>query len=193
MNPDDARLAALMRAAQEGDSAAYVALLGDVASLLRRVVGARRNYLTEADQEDIVQEILLGVHTARTTFDPARPFLPWLMAIAHNRMADAARRYHRHAAREETLDDADVTFSTEATNAIADGPGDPEALRRAIEDLPHTQRQAITLLKLRDMSLREASDATGLSIGALKVATHRAMAALRRRLTTNSKDDATNG
>jgi H+/Cl- antiporter ClcA len=37
-------------------------------------------------------------------------------------------------------------------------------------------------LKLRDMSLREAASASGTSIGALKVATHRAMTALRKML-----------
>jgi DNA-directed RNA polymerase specialized sigma24 family protein len=38
------------------------------------------------------------------------------------------------------------------------------------------------LLKLRELSLKEASAATGLSTGALKLATHRAIASLRRAL-----------
>jgi RNA polymerase sigma-70 factor (ECF subfamily) len=38
------------------------------------------------------------------------------------------------------------------------------------------------LLKLQELSLKEASAVSGLSIGALKVATHRAMASLRRAL-----------
>jgi RNA polymerase sigma-70 factor (ECF subfamily) len=38
------------------------------------------------------------------------------------------------------------------------------------------------MLKLREMSLKEAAAASGTSVGALKVATHRAMDALRRKL-----------
>jgi len=48
--------------------------------------------------------------------------------------------------------------------------------------LPPGQRQAVELLKLRELSLKEASALTGLSIGALKLATHRAMVSLRRTL-----------
>jgi RNA polymerase sigma-70 factor (ECF subfamily) len=39
--------------------------------------------------------------------------------------------------------------------------------------------QAVTLLKLNDMSLKEAAAASGRSIAALKVATHRAIKTLR--------------
>lgn len=39
------------------------------------------------------------------------------------------------------------------------------------------------MLKLRGLSLKEAAAASGTSIGALKVATHRAINALRKTLT----------
>ena len=54
-----------------------------------------------------------------------------------------------------------------------------EELARALERLPPGQRQALELLKLKEMSLKEASAATGLSITALKVATHRALKSLK--------------
>ena len=47
---------------------------------------------------------------------------------------------------------------------------------------PPGQRQAIKLLKLDEMSLKEAAIASGMSIAALKVATHRALATLRKAL-----------
>ena len=52
----------------------------------------------------------------------------------------------------------------------------------AIEKLPPDQREAIKMLKLKEMSLKEASQASGRSISALKVATHRAIKNLRRLL-----------
>jgi RNA polymerase sigma-70 factor (ECF subfamily) len=60
--------------------------------------------------------------------------------------------------------------------------GDAEALAQAMTKLPQGQRQAIELMKLREMSLKEAAAATGTSIGALKVSVHRAMSALRKAL-----------
>ena len=48
------------------------------------------------------------------------------------------------------------------------------------------QRDAIEMLKLREMSLKEAAAASGTSIGALKVSVHRAMATLRRALIKES-------
>jgi RNA polymerase sigma-70 factor (ECF subfamily) len=80
------------------------------------------------------------------------------------------------------VEDLDVTFSTEQTNTMEAVSGDPVALKEAIASLPTGQRSAIELLKLREMSLREAAAVSGTSVGALKVATHRAMDALRRRL-----------
>ena len=44
------------------------------------------------------------------------------------------------------------------------------------------QRDAIDLLKLKELSLKEASSLTGRSVAALKVATHRAMKRLRKLL-----------
>jgi RNA polymerase sigma-70 factor (ECF subfamily) len=82
------------------------------------------------------------------------------------------------------IDDADVTFSEPATNLDQEGPGDIEALRQAVGALPDGQRQAIELLKLQELSLKEAAAVSGSTVGALKVATHRAMAALRKALGT---------
>jgi len=55
-------------------------------------------------------------------------------------------------------------------------------LAHAIQALPPGQRQAVELLKLRELSLKEASALTGMRIGALKIATHRAITSLRRAL-----------
>jgi RNA polymerase sigma-70 factor (ECF subfamily) len=88
----------------------------------------------------------------------------------------------RHGAREVVVDDLDVTFPVSAANNSEETFGDRDALAKAIEALPPGQRQAVQLLKLQELSLKEASVATGLSVGALKLATHRAMASLRRAL-----------
>src|SRR5262245_22946090 len=106
----DERLARLMRLGQDGDRDAYAAVLSEVAALVRQMVRRRLSVLQSQDVEDLVQDVLLSVHAARSTYDPGRPFLPWLAAIARNRMADGARRYARRAANEVVSDRLPETF-----------------------------------------------------------------------------------
>jgi RNA polymerase sigma factor (sigma-70 family) len=178
----DADLASLMRATQAGDAAAYLELLQIVTPYIRRVVAHRRGFAGQEEVEDLVQEVLLSLHAARATYDPQRPFTSWLMAIVRYRLADGARRYARTAAHEVPVDDGEVTFSDPSTNRDRGLRGDVFALTHAIQALPPGQRHAIELLKLQGMSLKEAAAATGSTVGALRVATHRAVATLRRRL-----------
>jgi RNA polymerase sigma-70 factor (ECF subfamily) len=149
---DDHALAALMQAAQGGDTQAYVLLLKEITPRLRQIVRAQRRFLKIEDIEDLVQDILLSLHAVRATYDPRRPFMPWLMAITRHRLADAARRYTRRAAHEVQVENVPVTFSDEGANIDSGGYRDPEALRQAIMALPPGQRDAIEMLKLREMS-----------------------------------------
>jgi RNA polymerase sigma factor (sigma-70 family) len=180
--PDDRALATLMRAAQAGDAQAYVLLLKEITPRLRQIVRAQRRFLKIEDIEDLVQDILLSLHAVRATYDPRRPFMPWLMAIIRHRLADAARRHTRRAAHEVQVENVPVTFSDEGANIGSGEYGDPEALRQAIGELPAGQRHAVEMLKLREMSLKEAAAASGTTTGALKVSVHRAMTALRKAL-----------
>jgi RNA polymerase sigma factor (sigma-70 family) len=172
----------LMRAAQQGDGGAYVQLLRGITPRIRQVVRRQRGFAGVAEVEDLVQDVLLSVHAVRSTYDSARPFEPWLTAIVRNRLVDGARRYGRIARREVKVDDFDVTFSEPEAKEESADLGDAAALHQAVRALPEQQRQAIELLKLKELSLKEAAQVSGASIGALKVATHRAMATLRMTL-----------
>jgi RNA polymerase sigma-70 factor (ECF subfamily) len=175
-------LSRLMARAQQGDHDAYVTLLRAITPQVRQLVRRKRAFLGGSDVEDVVQEVLLSIHAVRATYDPRRPFMPWVAAIVRHRLADAARQHARHGAHEIIVDDLDVTFGPRSAKSEGETFGDPEALVHAIQALPPGQRQAVELLKLRELSLKEASAATGSSIAALKIATHRAMASLRRAL-----------
>lgn len=52
----------------------------------------------------------------------------------------------------------------------------------ALAALPAQQREAVELLKLREMSLAEASKVSGRSVAALKVNVHRAIKSLRKQM-----------
>ena len=181
------RYARLMQRAQEGESSAYAELLTELVPMLRRQIRHRRRSLQPQDVEDLVQEVLLSLHAVRNTYDPSRPFVPWLMAIAHNRMVDGIRRQVRRSANEVTVEQLPETFPDAATNTIDTAYGDPEALRQAVQRLPQGQRVAIEMVKMREMSLKEASAASGMSVPALKVAVHRGIGALRKALNVEGK------
>ena len=171
-----------MRAAQQGDRAAYAALLTAVIPPLRRLVRARWPRAGVAEIEDAVQETLLALHGSRHLYDPARPFMPFLFGIMRFRASDVMRHTRRAAARETPIDDVPETSGALATNSTVDQTLDAGTLRAAIARLPAGQRQALEMTKLREMSLEEAATESGLSVTALKVAAHRGIKALRKLL-----------
>ncbi|WP_292440037.1 sigma-70 family RNA polymerase sigma factor [Mesorhizobium sp.] len=173
----------LMARAQDGDSAAYLRLLEETTPYLRSL--ASRWYRDQRDIEDAVQDVFLTVHAIRHTYDPARPFGPWLVAIARRRFVDRLRRNTRQRAHEAPLTAEHETFAESEANI--EESVDRIGLDRLIERLPPKQQQAVSLLKLKEMSLKEAAKVSGMSIVSLKVATHRALKGLRRML-TDGKD-----
>jgi RNA polymerase sigma-70 factor (ECF subfamily) len=182
-------LARLMAAAQAGDATSYRALLTAVAPIVGRIIRRRHPFLSAADVEDLVQEVLLSVHAVRATYDRNRPFLPWLVAITRHRVADAARRHVRKTTWEVAVDEYPETFEAAETNTGEAEYGDPEALRQAVAALPEGQRTAIELTKLKELSLKQAAGQSGMSIAALKVATHRALKSLRGMLKADDDDE----
>lgn len=180
---DDARWAALMLSAQDGDKDAYRILLQSIAPYVRAI--ARRYLGHGEDAEDAVQEVLMVVHGIRHTFERGRPFKPWLGTIASRRCIDLLRR-RAHRAQHEMADVVDVDYHAHG------GPGPEETLARehqarrvrsAVDELPTRQRDAISMLRLQELSLNEASEQSRQTVGSLKVACHRAIGSLQRALT----------
>jgi RNA polymerase sigma factor (sigma-70 family) len=158
----DRLFATLMRLVQAGDQHAYARLLTELVPMLQRFIRRQRAFLKPQDVEDLVQEILLSLHEVRATYDADRPFLPWVMAIARNRIADGARRYISRSAHEVAVARPPETFSGDDRNITGEVYGDPEALRLAMRTLPPGQREAVEMLKLGEMSLKEAPGADAL-------------------------------
>jgi RNA polymerase sigma-70 factor (ECF subfamily) len=177
--------ALLMARAQAGDAAAYRRLLVAITPYLRAL--AARYHRVPQDAEDSVQDILLTVHAIRHTYDPNRPFKPWLVAIGRRRIFDRLRGQARVRARETFLLPEHETFAAAEANSYAAEP-ERRALHEAVAQLPESQRQAITMLKIEEKSLKEASAASGMSIAALKVSTHRAVKKLRKILEKTSQN-----
>jgi RNA polymerase sigma factor (sigma-70 family) len=175
----------LMARSQTGDRDAYRRLLEEITPYLRAL--AARRHRNGSDAEDAVQDILLTLHAIRHTYDPARPFGPWLVAIANHRLIDRLRRQGRQRSRETELLPEHETFPADQAN-LSEKALERRDLETAVEKLPPGQRQAIRLLKLEERSLKEAAAMSGMTIASLKVATHRAIKSLRKILGTGGAE-----
>ncbi len=177
----DRRLAAWMQAAQAGDKRAYADLLRACTPLIGRI--AARQGLTGASIEDAVQDTLITIHQARHTYDPARPFLPWLRALARHRAIDQQRRRGRTASWEvhAPLAVEAAPEPSAAADATLAAREDAERVRAMVERLPPGQRQAVEHLALGERSLEDTAAATGRTKVALKVNLHRAILSMRAR------------
>jgi RNA polymerase sigma-70 factor (ECF subfamily) len=187
MTPErEAELGHLMAAAQGGDQHAYERLLTEAAGLVRRYVRSRAGQAEWV--EDVVQESLLTLHRARRTYDPARPFGPWLYAIARSRLVDAVRRSRRRANREADLG-TDLDTLPMSSGHVPGTDDGAARLHGALARLPAQQREVIGMLKLDESSVRETASRLGLSESNVKVIAHRGYKALRRILGGVDRDN----
>jgi len=167
----------LMRAAQDGDQRAYAVLLRQILPVTRAMV--RRRIHDAGLVDEVVQDVLLTLHRVRHTYDPDRPFMPWLAAIASARAIDQLRKRRRHAEREVYDETAMLNHPDEQSEREGEARDAQEEVARLLDALPPRQRRALELVKLNEFSLAEASAMTGQSVGALKVTVHRAIQVLR--------------
>lgn len=169
----------LMVKIQSGDQEAYRQFLNEIGPLLYNYV--RRRVFNSELVPDVYQEVLLTLHKARFTYEPARPLGPWLFTVARNSILDALGRNRKFAEREVPTE-----FLPESGEVENDGSLGDE-LHQALNSLSPIHREAIELLKLRALSLEEAAKELNISVAALKVRAHRGYEQLRKLLTEKKK------
>jgi len=164
----------LMRAAINGDAAAYNRLLTSLAPAIRAAArrGLGRAGLAAEDAEDIVQETLLAIHLKRHTWDPTLPLGPWVRAIARNKLIDAIRRRGHRA--HVPIDDVVDTLAADAEEPTPL----PGKLDKHLQSLPERQQSVVRAISLDGASIRETAAKLNMSEGAVRVALHRGLAAL---------------
>jgi RNA polymerase sigma factor (sigma-70 family) len=154
----------LMVAAQTGESDAYERLLRELDTWLRRFYARR---LPGSAAEDAVQDALLAIHHKRHTYDPARPFGAWFMAIARYKWIDRVREASRFVVLSL---DAEIPVEDHGESTIS-----AAALDKLLGRLKPAQASVIRLVKLRGLSIAHASGATGQSAALVKINIHRGL------------------
>jgi RNA polymerase sigma-70 factor (ECF subfamily) len=156
---------------QAGNQDAYRMFLDEVGPILFNYV--RRRVFNSELVPDVYQEVLLKLHKARHTYEADRPLGPWLFTVARNAMLDALGKNRKWAETEVPVEKLPEPAGVEMDGSLGD------ELHRALQSLPELNRKAVELLKLRNLSLEEASRELGVSVPALKMRAHRGYLQLR--------------
>jgi len=174
----DKRWKKLMTRAQYGDEESYGLLLGEIYPVVRRYLVSKLGAF--GYNEDVTQECLISIHRARHTYDPVRPFAPWMFAVVKYKSIDILRKHQRIWKKEVADGDFDGKTTPEGANTIA--REDIEVVHKALSSLPDEMRRAVVLTKIEGMSTRDAAEVEDVTEAALRTRVSRAYKVLRKQL-----------
>jgi RNA polymerase sigma factor (sigma-70 family) len=160
---DELRDETLAERAAAGDMSAFEELVNRhrmaVYRLARSITGNHH------DADDAAQETFLRVFRALGSYDPARPFKPWLKRIAYNTSLNTLR-----ASKSRSRGFVDGDFPEVADKS----PRQPERMEakqsiagvdQAVQGLPSELRATLLLRAVEGMSYKDIASAMGVKIG----------------------------
>lgn len=119
--------------------------------------------------EDVFQDTFIKVINTlkRGKYNEEGKFLPWVMRIAHNLVIDHFRRNNRMPKFDNSgefsifsvLSDNDLNAEKKIIKSQVE-----DDVRRLIEELPSDQKEVLVMRMYNDMSFKEISERTGVSI-----------------------------
>ena len=192
---DDVSEAVLVERLKGGDGAALETLMERYASRVFRV--ARGITRTDADAEEVVQDVFLTLARKIDSFEGRAALGTWIYRVATN--AALLKRRGKRAQLEVSLEENLPTFMQDGHREgpraylLGDWSGTPEVelldgearavLSRAIEQLPEAYRAVLVLRDVEELSNEETAGILGESVSSVKSRLHRARMALREQLT----------
>lgn len=172
---------ALARRARSGDAAAFGELVRAHQAAVFNVCYRLTNERREA--EDMTQEAFIRAYERIATFDPARPFGPWMRRVAANVCLNALA-----AARRLVFSLDDDSLLEPRADALSEPPvafeqqNTANAIRAALLALPMHYRAVIELVHFQEMSYAEAAQILRLPLSDVKSHLFRARKALAKSL-----------
>ena len=119
--------------------------------------------------DDIFQDTFMKViRTLKTkSYNEEGKFLPWVMRIAHNLIVDYYRNNKKMPMQRDTeefsifsvIKDNDPNIENQIIGLQIETD-----LRKLVEELPQDQREVLVMRMYQDLSFKEISDLTGVSI-----------------------------
>ena len=130
-----------------------------------------------AAAQDGVQEAFLRLINQRS-YQPSRPFRPWLYRVATNVATDYLRRT-QPVPLNDSFDRADTALGPEATAELSERA---ETVRTVLDTLPYQLRSVLILRFYQDLSLQEIANALDIPLGTVKSRLFTAARRLRERM-----------
>jgi RNA polymerase sigma-70 factor (ECF subfamily) len=119
--------------------------------------------------DDIFQDTFIKViKTLKSnSYNEEGKFLPWVMRIAHNLIIDHFRRNKKMPLFRETEEFSIFSLMTDKSLTIENQMISDQVerdLRKIIEELPEDQKEVLVMRMYQDLSFKEISELTGVSI-----------------------------
>ena len=184
--------------AQSDEQLANRFLAGEIAAfeeLVRRYsrpifTFAYRMLGSQADADDLAQDVFVQVYKSLPQARADLPFKPWLYVIARNKCLDFVKRKRPLLFADVDGDDEDgggiaarVQDDQPLPDELAERADLQRLLHEAVAALPVKYRQVVALRYAADLSFAEIAAALSLPENTVKTHFHRAKALLRTRLT----------
>jgi RNA polymerase sigma-70 factor (ECF subfamily) len=172
----------LIQSAQSGNKEAFAVLVQqyhrNIYNLAYRMTGNRE------DAMDVTQEVLFRAYRAVASFQPEKPFLPWVYRITWNICADRGRKIGRTPpgdSLEETEDGtARLPSPTPGPDSAYENKELREVLSQAIDRLAEGYKELIVMFHVDGLSIKEISDVTGMKETVIKNRLYRGRQMLRK-------------
>jgi RNA polymerase sigma-70 factor (ECF subfamily) len=178
--PDDPEVVALVnQAVASRDQEAFAELYDRFLDRIYRYLYYR--VANQADAEDLCEQVFLQAWTAIPRFKwRGKPFQAWLYTLAHNVLADHARRTKPTT----SLDDPErpIDLPSEPHARDLDNWMDKEMLARALSELTREQQHVILLRFLEGRDTGEVARLTGKPERAIRGVQFKALQCLRKTL-----------
>lgn len=174
----EATVAELVVAVQGGSRAAFGGLYERFHRVVHAVALAR---VPACDAGDVVQDVFADVWLKVARLREPAAFPGWIMTMARNRAADAAR--HRRPADVAAALAGDRAGNLAVDLAVWPPPRvEAAAALQAIRDLPDTYRETLIMRLVEGLTGPEIAKHTGMTPDSVRVHLHRGMKLLRERL-----------
>ena len=134
--------------------------------------------------EDVLQQAYLKILSGAARFAGQGSFKTWLFAVIRRTALDERRRHWLRALRLLAYGRQRPVAAAESADDSLDRATLQPAFYAALEELPPRQRAVLHLVFYQDLSLAEAADVMGISVGSARQHYDRGKAALRRKLGT---------
>lgn len=172
MEPDEPDIRELTRRMRKGDEMAYRKFYDNYSLKILHYLVALHTGNVEAARETL-QDTFIRVAKHIRPFDDEIVFWGWLRAVAKSAFLDQTRKQGRYRR---------MLNRFRAQPVPADDPAESrldEALQKALEEMPKTERELIEAKYFQKASYREIAHQTGLTEKAVESRLARARASLR--------------